>query len=91
MESPSVFVQLFEFSDIFSQPFSKLSLPQDASSSVGSPMAKVRPTDFLMRSQCQKDISNQRLGFLVNPEKHNKKGSKQDSGNRIAHDCKLRY
>ena len=39
---------------------------QDTTSSAGSPVAKARPTNLVMRSQCKEDVS-QRSGSLVNP------------------------
>ena len=63
---------------------------QDASSSDGSPLAKARPTNLVMRSQCEEDISNQRLGSLVNPENYNKQERVvHSSGNRAADDYNL--
>ena len=60
---------------------------QDASSSDGSPLEKARPTNLVMRSQCEEGISNQRLGSLVNPENYNKQELvAYTSGNRAADD-----
>ena len=58
---------------------------QDAASGDGSPLAKARHTNFVMRSQCKEDISKQRLGSLVNPENDNEKERVgQASGHRVA-------
>ena len=40
---------------------------QDTTSSDGSPVAKARPTNLVMHSQCQEDVSPHRSGSLVNP------------------------
>ena len=68
----------------FWQPFQKFSLSQarerivigamlkrgqDTTSSDGSPVAKARPTNLVMHSQCTEEVSPQSWGSLVNLEK----------------------
>ena len=40
---------------------------QNTTSSDGSPTAKARPVNLVMRSQCKEEISSPSLGSLVNP------------------------
>ena len=63
---------------------------QGASSSDDSPLEKARPTNLVMRRQCKENISNQRLGSLVNPENYNKQERiAYACGNRVADDYNL--
>ena len=71
VESPSVCVQPHEFPDnsrshfqnFLSHSRERLAIGimskrgQDAYSSAGSPLAKARPTNFVMRVQCNEDLS----------------------------------
>ena len=79
-----VFLQYDEFSDIFRQPCQKI-LSQARGRSViamskrgqhttwsdGSPVAKARPTNLVMHSQCREDVSSQSSGSPVDPGNEN--------------------
>ena len=78
--SHSVLIQHHVFFDIFWQPFEKFSQTrerlvigamskrgQDTTSSDGSPMAKARPTNVVLRLQCKEGVSSQGSGYPVNP------------------------
>ena len=48
---------------------------QDTTSSDSSPVAKARPTNLVMHSQCKEDVSPQSSGSRVNPENDDERKS----------------
>ena len=88
-------IQHHVFFDIFWQPFEKFSQTrerlvigamskrgQDTTSSDGSPMAKARPTNVVLRGQCKEGVSSQGSGYPVNPViEYNRKRVSPAAGN----------